>query len=189
MINYKLLQDSVDYYSEWFAPIEAPWLVTKDIAYITTPPEVHMHHVIKNGKEKVFVGSGEQSFLYLINKGFLPSGKYQTITPCMRNDDFDMYHTKYFLKNELIFFDFTSNWNKNSAYVKDNLHQIINTAMSFFDRYVPKTELLKKVQTDIGYDIEYNGIELGSYGIRSNKLVTWINGTGLAEPRFSRAIL
>jgi hypothetical protein len=37
------------------------------------------------------------------------------------------------------------------------------------------------------YDIEINGIEVGSYGIRSVDDVQYIYGTGLALPRYSTA--
>lgn len=191
MIDYGLLLTSIPHYEKsGYQRIEAPWLVTKKIAYITTPSEIHMHEVVKNGKEKVFVGSGEQSFLYLINKGHLPAtGKFQTITPCMRNDDFDIYHTKYFMKNELIEY-FANSDLISDTMLEDKLHQMINSAMEFFAQHVPinRTDLLAKVETDIGYDIEYSGIEIGSYGIRHCPFVTWIYGTGIAEPRFSRAI-
>ena len=41
------------------------------------------------------------------------------------------------------------------------------------------------VKTEQGFDLEYNGIELGSYGIRSCEYLDWIYATGLAEPRMS----
>jgi hypothetical protein len=34
-------------------------------------------------------------------------------------------------------------------------------------------------------DIEFAGIELGSYGIRSCDFLDWVYGTGVAEPRLS----
>jgi hypothetical protein len=43
------------------------------------------------------------------------------------------------------------------------------------------------VKTEIGHDIELNGIEIGSYGWRQNQDIIWAYGTGLAEPRFSIA--
>jgi hypothetical protein len=41
------------------------------------------------------------------------------------------------------------------------------------------------VETEQGYDLECNGIEIGSYGIRSCEYLEWIYATGLAEPRMS----
>jgi hypothetical protein len=44
------------------------------------------------------------------------------------------------------------------------------------------------VKTDVGYDLEINGIEVGSYGRREVGDFTWVYGTGLALPRFSQAL-
>jgi hypothetical protein len=60
--------------------------------------------------------------------------------------------------------------------------------LSFFQTQVPDQNLLKIVTTSDGYDIEYNGVEIGSYGIRKTSFLEWIYGTGLAEPRFSRSL-
>ena len=38
------------------------------------------------------------------------------------------------------------------------------------------------------YDIDYHGIELGSYGIRHCQFLNWIYGTGCAEPRLSKVM-
>ena len=45
------------------------------------------------------------------------------------------------------------------------------------------------VKTDEGYDLEINGIEVGSYGARYHaKIGWWAYGTGLAEPRYTTAM-
>lgn len=48
------------------------------------------------------------------------------------------------------------------------------------------------VPNSVAYDIEgefENGwIELGSYGARQALFGTWLYGTGLAEPRFSKVL-
>ena len=98
--------------------------------------------------------SGEQSFLYLYLKNFLPKGQFQTVTPCFRFESFDYTHTKYFIKNELIKTDFVNN---------NELEKVVDNCFKFFKKYIPDVEILK---TNIGFDIEYKGNELGSYGIR-----------------------
>lgn len=104
MIDYNLLNESLEYYnSNGFTRIESPWSVAKEIDDITRPEEKIPFQLKHNNK--CLVASGEQSFLYLYLKGFLPLGKFQTITPCFRSDDFDLLHTKYFMKNELIITD------------------------------------------------------------------------------------
>lgn len=179
MINYKFLDKSIQFYeTKGFKRIEAPWTVTKAVSEITKPSEGKDYEIV--GKDKVLVASGEQSFLYLILKGFLPPGKYQTITPCFRDEPFDIIHTKYFMKNELIV---TENVNV------ENLNDVIKTAFDFFASFISKCclDIVEKKEKDnsISFDIELNGIEIGSYGIRHCEFVSWIYGTGLAEPRFS----
>lgn len=183
LIDYGLLHQSTVFYSDLgFKRVESPWLVTEAINNITAPPHVEMYYVTKGTKRKVFVASGEQSFLYLINKGFLPEGKYQTITPCMRNDDFDQWHTKYFMKNELIKFGDVE---------EKDVMIMVHDAMDFFGSLTgDKWDNLFIEKTADGYDVMYGNkdekIEIGSYGMRECEFTRWIYGTGLAEPRFSR---
>jgi hypothetical protein len=94
MINYGIIDQSIRYYEQnSFARVESPWTVTKQISDITRPGEKKDFQLVhENGK--VLVASGEQSFLYLYLKGFLPRGMFQTVTPCFRQDTFDILHTK-----------------------------------------------------------------------------------------------
>ena len=77
-----------------FERIETPWLVTEAVDGITRPADVQPYRV--ESKNKNLIASGEQGFLYLYLKEYLPKGKFQTVTPCFRNDSFDYTHTKYF---------------------------------------------------------------------------------------------
>lgn len=173
MIDYKIIDNSIKFYEDnGFNRIESPWTVTKSISAITKP-EGKIDWEI-NGKNKVLVASGEQSFLYLYLKGFLPKGKYQTTTPCFRDEVFDQYHTKYFIKNELIV---TDNVNQ------EELHKMIKICKKFFEKELKEDVEVR--ETEIGYDIEVRGIEIGSYGIRGCEYLDWIYGTGVAEPRLS----
>jgi len=181
MINYKIIDTSISFYEKnGFSRVEAPWTVTPQISKITKPPRTTLgedkidFEIKHNGK--VLVASGEQSFLYLYLKGFLPKGRFQTVTPCFRYESFDFLHTKYFIKNELI--DTTNVSEK-------NLQNIIGVCLDFFQKYLPESEA---VQTEFGWDIEWKGYELGSYGIRSCEFLDWIYATGVAEPRFSSLI-
>lgn len=182
MINFNFINESIQFYeSKGFKRIESPWLVTEPISNITKPQTAQNYFVTKDNKKKVFVASGEQSFLYMINKGYLPEGKYQTVTPCLRNDDFDSYHTKYFIKNELIQFGEVS---------ERDIDPIIDQAYMFFRTLIPSShrKKLDVVPTPIGFDIELDGIEIGSYGYRECPFAKWIFATGIAEPRFSRVL-
>lgn len=173
MIDYGRLNRSLEYYELCgYNRIEAPWTVTKYISGITKPEDRMDWEII--GKNKVLVASGEQSFLYLYLKNFLPKGKFQTITPCFRDESFDITHTKYFMKNELIITDNVD---------QISLEKVIDDCKSFFENEL-KTKI-NVVKTNNGFDLEYNGYELGSYGIRSSEFLNWIYATGCAEPRMS----
>ena len=80
MIDYKILNDSILYYeSKGFKRIEAPWTVSENVDNITKPKDRLSFQLKHNNK--CLVASGEQSFLYLYLKNFLPLGQYQTVTP------------------------------------------------------------------------------------------------------------
>jgi hypothetical protein len=186
MINFKVIDDSIKHYEKrGFQRIESPWTVTQEVLDITKPDSAvdSFRLLHKNGKG--LVASGEQSFLYLYLKGFLPLGRFQTVTPCFRFENFDSLHTKYFIKNELI---------ETKAVSEATLNDILANAHAFFSSYFSDAEeQLKIIKTNkegspTSYDICYRGVELGSYGIRSCDFLEWIYGTGVAEPRLSQVI-
>lgn len=175
MIDYKIISESIDYYEDnGFKRIESPWTVSEYVDNITKPKDVLSFQLKHN--DKCLVASGEQSFLYLYLKDFLPRGQFQTTTPCFRYESFDFSHTKYFIKNELIKTDIVN---------KVELEKVIDNCFNFFKNYIPNIDIIK---TEIGYDIEFQGHELGSYGIRENEYLKWIYATGCAEPRLSKII-
>lgn len=176
MIDYGKLDFSVKYYEEkGFVRVETPWLVTEAIDSITRPKGVEPY--IVESKKKNLIASGEQGFLYQYLKEYLPKGKFQTITPCFRNDSFDLTHTKYFMKNELI---------QTNIVNETELDKIVNIALGVFQPYF--LEDLDILETEDGFDINHGNIELGSYGIRECEFLKWIYGTGWAEPRMSNLI-
>ena len=173
MISYKILNESLDFYeSKGFNRIESPWTVTEYVSCITKPKDVDVLFQLKHN-DKCLVASGEQSFLYLYLKEFLPKGQFMTITPCYRYEAFDFLHTKYFMKNELI---------KTDEVNEKELLKIVDICLSFYKQYIPAAYIKK---TEFGYDINYKDFELGSYGIRSCDYLEWIYATGCAEPRLS----
>lgn len=176
MIDYKLIDDSIRYYEgKGFKRIESPWTVSEKVDNITKPSDRISFQLKHN--DKCLVASGEQSFLYLYLKGFLPKGKFQTVTPCFRFESFDFLHTKYFLKNELIVTDNVDT---------KQLVRIVEECAEFYQPMFKNT--LDVVKTSDGFDIEVDGKELGSYGIRSCEFLDWIYATGCAEPRTSSLI-
>lgn len=179
MIDYQKLADSVKFYEHFkFQRVEAPWWVSKEILDVTTPPQVKDVYYLPLNR-KCLVASAEQAFLYMAAKGRLPPGRYQSITPCFRDESIGILSKKCFMKNELIITDQVN---------ETTLMHLIDMAYSFFKSQVPDKDLLAIIKTDIGYDITYDGIEVGSYGIRSCEFLDWIYGTACAEPRLSRAI-
>jgi hypothetical protein len=83
------------------------------------------------------------------------------------------------LKNELIITDKVD---------QDELMNVVMLAKDFFlTKLGIENEKSMKilVNEEGGYDIEYKGIELGSYGIRECPFLAWIYATGCAEPRLS----
>jgi hypothetical protein len=175
MIDYRLIAESIDFYEvNGFKRIESPWTVSEYVDNLTKPEGVLSFQLKHNNK--CLVASGEQSFLYLYLKDFLPKGQYQTTTPCYRFESFDYLHTKYFIKNELIKTDLVNN---------SELDKIIEICFNFFKNYINDVNI---VQTAIGFDVMYRDYELGSYGIRENEFLKWIYATGCAEPRLSKII-
>ena len=127
-------------------------------------PGTQVGACIVNQQNKI-VGAGYNGF---------PIGCHDDILPWDKQGDF--LHTKYFIKNELI---------DTGDVSEKNLKNIIEVCLDFFQKYLPESEA---VQTEFGWDIEWKGYELGSYGIRSCEFLDWIYATGVAEPRFSSLI-
>jgi len=184
MIDYEVLANANKFYeSKGYIRVEAPWWVSQEIMNITKPEDQDQPNYFIPENRKCLVASGEQSFLYMAAKDRLPSGRYQTTTPCFRNESISGQSKKCFMKTELIITDKPDT---------PNLLALIEDAMEYFKFELWCAEVtaepLKLVDTEDGFDIEYNGIELGSYGIRECNFLKWIYGTGVAEPRFSKAI-
>lgn len=184
-IDYLKIAKAEKFYSKRnYKKIDAPWWVSEEISKLTKPEGMQEFSIKENNK--VLVASGEQSFLYMANKGRLIDGQYLTTTPCFRADSIGRLHKKCFLKTELIKTDIVNS---------KELEKMISIAYKFFLKYFNKNQL-QIIQTDkYAFDIELitnhdklNNIELGSYGIRSCEFLEWIYGTGCAEPRLSRAI-
>jgi len=175
-INYDLISKAQQFYTEGgYINIETPWMVSKDVAKITRPPNILNKDYFVNSN-KCLVASGEQSFLYLYSKGQLLDGKWQTTTPCFR-DEVSYYHRKFFIKTELI--------EINPKNPTVSLDRILLHAKSCIGLHTGISPEIRK--TDDGLDLEIGGVEIGSYGIRKYSNLTWVYGTGIAEPRLSIA--
>lgn len=184
MINFKRLYNSIESYKEaGFYPIDTPWIVPTEISNSTSP--VKNDGELKHLDGYSLVGSAEQSFIYSYSIKHLVRGKFQSITPCFRLSEVEDYtHQKWFMKNELFICG--------KELVSDsNLEKVIVNCSRFFENELKKfnlDHLLNEVETNEGFDLYLGSIEIGSYGIRTTEYGDFIYGTGLAEPRFSKAI-
>lgn len=159
-----------------------PWIVSEEAYRATAPQESSSLQLQVEGPHKTeedvrnlagyMVASGEQSFLHMKLAGLDYKGKYQIFTPCYRAEGKYSYIRKpTFFKLELINFD------------SENYEELLEDALNFFEKSLCMK--VKTERTNIGIDIVSSGIELGSYGTRTYKGITWSYGTGVAEPRTS----
>lgn len=186
MINYGYIERSCRFYEQkGFTRLEVPWWASKDVVHITKPADIKdREDFYLPVNDMVLVSSAEQSFLALAKESKMPVGRFFAVTPCFRNEHETAMSCKYFLKTELIDTSIRADILDDVRLLGD----MVNVAMGFFREIVPSVELLKLVCTDEGWDIEYGGVEIGSYGIRFHEYMNWVYGTGVAEPRLSRAI-
>lgn len=174
----KIIIDGLNYFSKYknIEIIDVPYIVPDHINRLTCPEWVVLLH---HSSGMSYVGSAEQSFLYLHEQGVLKREScYMAMTPCIRDEMQDNTHFKAFVKCELFSYDETE-------YVDFMLY-----ATSFFSKYLD----VVVEKTEDGFDINSLGtnIELGSYGKRSvtinNEKLTYSYGTAFAEPRLSYAM-
>ena len=184
----ELLINAVNHYSKDFTLIDVPYMVDVDVSASTKPDFVKdLHH----SKEKVYVGSGEQSFIQLMKDKKLLSGKQMCITPCYRDEEIlDDLHNLMFMKLELI--EYHNKWNDHEIFMNEHLialSNMISSAKSFFKKQL---NYRSTIETVVGghnqYDILINGIEVGSYGGRETAFGRFIYGTGVAFPRINQAL-
>lgn len=172
MIDYSKIARAVEFYKDrGFQYIEVPWTVDKEVIDITKPKNFRYFDTFLGS----LVASGEQSFLQMRNE--LPV-KCMCVTPCFRDEpEVDEIHRNYFMKVELI--------HTNPSDLDKAYWDMLTLAREFFEIY----EFTDVVKTTEGKDIYINGLEVGSYGIRSFNNFHWVYGTGCAEPRLSQAIM
>lgn len=174
-INWLRLAKAIEFYKEnGFIYKEVPWTAPPEAQKVTLPEYEY--------SEKYWwslVGSAEQSFIHLCLEEDLPKGDFVALTPCFRYEkNLDERHQPYFAKVELFSCEDVT---------EENLKKKIDLCFAWFESQCGNGRL-EKIQTESGVDIYLNGIEVGSYGIRTYKNFSWIFATGHAEPRFSVAL-
>ena len=183
-INWSVVARAVAAYERLgFRYVEVPWIVRPECVTATLPPG-------KIGFDTyggTLVGSAEQSFAQMMADGQLPYGRYVAASPCFRDEE-DETHQRTFFKVELICVLPQSLVQLEHGVARQaTIIEMTNLALGFF-RSVPGAEGASAVGTPEGYDIELNGLELGSYGYREFDGHYWVYGTGVAEPRLSMAL-
>lgn len=182
MIDWSALADAVAFYRTLgYHHVEVPWTAPEEAINTTLPPGATPMVVPYLG---TLVGSAEQSFVGLDMQGKLDKGRFVACTPCFRlgDDDGDL-HQPCFMKVELYI---------NDVVDELTMFEMMGHAGTFFRHRLHRrgkgVGLLRHVQTQDGWDLEIGGIEVGSYGLRSTSGVSWVYGTGCAEPRLSKAL-
>lgn len=194
-VDWSLLARAIQFYtSKGYRYVEVPWAVSRASVDITCPNPAFAAEVNGLG---CLVGSAEQSFLHLDLAGKLGRGKFCALTPCFRlGDTEDGLHHPYFMKVELYV-----NSNKGSGIKTEGgagvdtsdeptfaLLEMLSVVGQFNKSELgEEVERLSTTPTEEGVDVELNGIEIGSYGIRRHGDHVWVYGTGVADPRFSQA--
>ena len=187
-ISWTNLTEAIEFYSRLgYLKIEAPWVVTKGVWDFTSPAGKAGYWV----GDRLLVASAEQSFIEMLGNGDLGLGKYQALTPCFRDDSYDVYRKPYFMKLELIEVLALDKLTRISE-VQTNSKTlgILGDATGFFQRKLSvetiETNENDPLRASKSFDILGRGIELGSYGSRRLPSgIHWVYGTGCAEPRLS----
>lgn len=169
-------QAQCNYFTAGYEYVEVPWLVPAGVVDITKPPHAKNFETFAG----CLVASGEQSFLAV--KDMLERGKkYQCVTPCFRDElKHDGLHHQWFVKLELM--HVLLPWDRH----EDHVLAMVQDVIDFLWHFACGCEL-RVVPTEIGYDIEVNRVEVGSYGYREYNGFRWVYGTGIAQPRLSQA--
>lgn len=165
------------YAARGYVAVDVPWWVPEDVTATTCTDRGRVMSVPGSGD---LVGSAEQSFLAMERQGALGRGRFVACTPCFRREPIvDRTHLLSFMKVELY---------RNDAATPAALNETISDAEAFMLSELGVAGSLVRVPTPEGWDLEIDGIEVGSYGVRTFAGCSWTFGTGLAEPRFSTAL-
>lgn len=176
-IDYKRIARAIDFYIDLgYLYGSALWTAPAKIIKKTLPKHKKISRC--STLTEPLIGSGEQHFIHLIDKGIITYGKHCCVTPCFRDDTVDDIHNKYFMKVELISVEYMG--------LQDILHTV-QSAQMFFASEGVRTSIVPTHEKPFCYDLLCSGtrIELGSYGYGEHNGFRYAYGTGLAEPRFS----
>lgn len=181
LIDYCLLARASEFYRQaGFKQIEVPWLVEPLIDDLTRPVDRRPFNVEILGKNLGASGESGLRETWTVDDAMESDVDYFTITPCFRDDPEDKIHSREFVKLELGRMTFDRDQASRAAIM------YFDIAKSFCETIHPKLTFGFEGQGGGQFDLVYQGLELGSYGVRSTPQgAFWVYGTGLALPRFS----
>lgn len=172
--------------------VDLPWIVDKEHSDATRPSTSRDFETPYGS----LVASGEQSFLQLYFESRLtPRGMrpgYVGWTPCFRDEpQLDVLHRPAFVKVEWFAPRVPLNYGKTlQARIYEQIGVFRDLATYCGMSYHDATENLELASTgEDAWDIQFGGVEIGSYGFRTFNGLNYLYGTGLALPRFTQAIL
>jgi hypothetical protein len=160
------------YEKKYYKNVNTDWTVERIYTDVTKPIEINAVSL----DNMDLIGSAEQIFIKMMANGSISHGSFMALTPCFRNEPIvDALHRKYFMKLELLIA---------GEFLSEDFDKMIHQSLDFFSQYLPVDKIMTGHDQ---YDIvdSQKGIELGSYGIRQWNNMSWIYGTGIAEPRLS----
>lgn len=162
--------------------IDLPWQVPAEFTRATRPLFCHGRDV--ETPHGTLLASGEQAFLWLDAQRRLPATCLVGWTPCFRDEPvLDDWHQYGFIKLEAY------RPLDGSADPQVELLAMVDRAQRHFRCWAAQ-DIVRRPLADGTIDLELNGHEVGSYGIRRHPTLTsrqYVYGTVLAEPRFSMA--
>lgn len=178
-LDWRMIANAVEHYTNrGFEYIDTPWIVSPEASRITCPNEAYHDVIVQNGM--TLVASAEQGFLQLEMDGKLTGKRYVTCGPCFRirdaRENQDGLHLPTFMKVELYV---RCDTEVDALVEARNLVEVARGYMA---------DEVKIVNYDDSWDLELNGIEVGSYGARRHGDIIWAYGTGLALPRYIQAM-
>jgi hypothetical protein len=174
--------------TQGFAYVDLPWVVPGGYAAAHRPAfcrDIATQH-------GSFVGSGEQSFLMLREKGLLAGGApgYIGWTPCLRDEVLDETHQHGFMKAEwyvpLARVEVTG-WRERLAELLA-AQEMMFRAVALYAEGPIGLRIDREESGAAQSDLVVAGLEVGSYGLRHFNGQSYIYGTALALPRFTQAL-
>lgn len=162
--------------------VDLPWVAPMPLVRETCPPGRRIFET----PHGCLLASGEQAFIWLDGLGQLPTGLLVGWSPCYRDEDpIEQWHRFAFAKVEA-YRMLGQEEHSHSA-----LMEMVDMAARHMEKISPGVHVRQRWFKDGTADLEINGHEVGSYGVRphpSREGRRYLYGTVVAEPRFTMAL-